>query len=197
MTFDDYFTSTVEYPRDVAENPLPFGTQYNYISSSFLDGFINYVTPVKAYVLARYVGWDEESWIEANNEDDEFNTRDATGKWEKFKPKSKDELFIRMTTKGAISSPHLDYDFQDDVLILSRAGKRSIPTIAGLYTSIWYFFWYDRDCSDCSIGRFSTTDSDEIVIKLFSEYVEKHPVNSLGLPRVIPMHYFDAGWRSG
>lgn len=53
-TIMDYFDDEVDYPSDVALNPLPMNTLYCYISSTFLDGFINYVTPLKVFVLDRY-----------------------------------------------------------------------------------------------------------------------------------------------
>jgi hypothetical protein len=53
-TIMDYFNDEVEYPNDVALNPLPMNTFWSYISSTFLDGFINYVEPLKIYVLDRY-----------------------------------------------------------------------------------------------------------------------------------------------
>lgn len=53
-TIMDYFDDEVEYPNDVALNPLPMNTFWSYISSTFLNGFINYVEPLKVYVLDRY-----------------------------------------------------------------------------------------------------------------------------------------------
>lgn len=49
---------------------------------------------------------------------------------------------------------------QDDVLLLSKNE-----------TNEWWFYWFDRDVSDCCIGRFITDDSDGAVLQLFEEFV--------------------------
>lgn len=53
-TIMDYFNDEIEYPQDVALEPLPINTLWSYISSTFLNGFINYVKPIKVFVLDRY-----------------------------------------------------------------------------------------------------------------------------------------------
>lgn len=192
--FSKYFRDEVEYPRDIAANPLPIGTRYDYVSNTFLNGFINYVSVVKGFVLARYCGWTEQDWIDAQNQDHECQIRNPETRcmeWIKVEPKSKDELFNLVTAKNAISSPKMDCDFQDDVMILAKITTDEDKTL-------WYFFWFDRDCSDCSIGRFLTNDTDEEVIASFTEYVMNHHANDprFGAPREIPLHYFNSGWIS-
>lgn len=51
ITFRDLFPCQEEYPDNVAERGVPQGMFYEYISSSFLDGFVNYVEIFAAYVL--------------------------------------------------------------------------------------------------------------------------------------------------
>ena len=53
-TIMSYFDETVEYPQDIALNPIPMNTLWCYVSSTFLNGFINHVTPLKVFVLDRY-----------------------------------------------------------------------------------------------------------------------------------------------
>lgn len=53
-TIMDYFEDTIDYPNDIALNPIPMNTLWSYVSSTFLNGFINYVTPLKIFVLDRY-----------------------------------------------------------------------------------------------------------------------------------------------
>jgi len=53
-TIMSYFDETVEYPQDIALNPVPMNTLWCYVSSTFLNGFINHVTPLKVFVLDRY-----------------------------------------------------------------------------------------------------------------------------------------------
>lgn len=51
ITFWDLFPSREEYPDNIAERGVPQGTFYKYISSSFLDGLVNYVDIFAAYVI--------------------------------------------------------------------------------------------------------------------------------------------------
>jgi len=128
--FLDYFDDHVEYPGDtVAGNPLPINEFWQYISSTFLDGFINYVDIIEGYQIHRY------------------RAPDVT----------KRENFAKMSEFHSNLSVA-----EDDVLILADA-----RTNDGLY----YFFWFDRDVSDCCIGRFLTEDSREKVLENFRAYV--------------------------
>ena len=55
----DYFEDNIEFPREVAHTMLPYGTVWAYISSTFLNGIINYVKPINYFVLDRYTANDE------------------------------------------------------------------------------------------------------------------------------------------
>jgi len=59
-TIWDYFEDQIEYPRDVVSNPLPYGEVWTYISSTFLNGFINYVKPIKIFLIDRYTPDNED-----------------------------------------------------------------------------------------------------------------------------------------
>jgi len=54
-----YRDHVIDYP-ELDDEILPFGVSWNYISSTFLNGIVNYYEPVSAWVLDRYYG-DEES----------------------------------------------------------------------------------------------------------------------------------------
>lgn len=56
----DYFHSTVDYPKNKVHFPIPYGTMWAYISSTYLNGFINYVRPISVFVLDRYTPKDED-----------------------------------------------------------------------------------------------------------------------------------------
>jgi hypothetical protein len=70
-TIMDYFSDEVEYPSEIAFNILPMNTWWNKVSSTFVNGFINYVKPIKAYVLDRYEADKTEA---IKNIKDEFHT---------------------------------------------------------------------------------------------------------------------------
>jgi hypothetical protein len=186
MNFMDFFTEEIEYPTDVALNPLPIGTHYSYISSTFLDGFINYVTIIKAFVLGRYYRWDEEI-----NHTISIMNPPGSNLWIKRKCITKDDLYRELTKEKATLHANLDSAFQDDVIILAKAGDIEDEG------TCYIFFWYDRDCSDSCIGRFVTKVHESEVVKSFAEYVEselkERGYNTHGA-REIPLHYFGDGW---
>lgn len=54
-----YFPDNIDYPNVLGGEILPDGTLWSYVSSTFLNGFINYIQPVKCYLMNRYRDWDE------------------------------------------------------------------------------------------------------------------------------------------
>jgi len=122
------FPEIVEYNTEDLVSNFRSGVLYSYIGSSFLEGYINHIKPIKAYLLERYRTQGpkfEEKW---NNMEFKFHTKLS--------------------------------DLDDDVLILGETGKH------------YYFFWFDCDVSDCSIGRQGKLNIlKEDMIKWFDEYV--------------------------
>lgn len=188
-----YFTDTVDYPKEIALNILPMDTLWCYISSTFLDGFINYVKVHKAVLLNRYEDWDAK--LDLSEHEIVSINSNATGggfKWENAKGTTKNELFHELTKLDAVYHPKMK-DLQDDVLILAKVGAIEDQ-------NVWMLFWFDLDCSDCCIGRFSTTDSEEEVTAEFLEYartqgerLSREYKGCKEFYREIPNHYF-RGW---
>lgn len=182
-----YFVDTEEYPKEVAVDPIPWGCFWDYISTTFLDGFINYaVDPYtqncgvkSAFLLARYTEWNEK--VPAVDIQDPPNSF----KWTTFEG-TKKEVFEKLIEPGRVCHSKLDSVFQDDVLILAKLAEQR-----------WMVFWYNRDCSDSKIGRFETATKDEEVIADFKfwalnpefEYIKFEQA------REIPVSYFK-GWVS-
>lgn len=180
--FTDLFAIGIEYPGDKigTQGILPIGTLYSYVSHSFLNGLVNYGgKPLLAYVITRYQKWDEPF--------EEPKQISIQGIPQSFRTKR--EVFDALTEEGKGDHGHLGY-FQDDVLLLTKID------------SVYWFFWFDCDVSDCSIGRFKTNLSEEQVKTLFEAYVKKsnakfqsgddEPIEEA---RAIPLHYF-RGWLS-
>lgn len=57
-----YFIEEIHYPGNVAENIMPWGERWNYISHTFLNGFINYCEIVKAVLIERYVKFNQKKF---------------------------------------------------------------------------------------------------------------------------------------
>jgi len=108
--FKEYFSHDVEYP-DPAVDPLPMGTEYSYISSTFLDGWINYVEIVEARLICRYKTQDENFT--------KSSIFDATAK-------SHERYHTNISSLG------------DDVLILAKPKSRHSVSSTGVWWYFWY-----------------------------------------------------------
>lgn len=156
-----YFTNGVDYPNILGGDILPDGTLWSYVSSTFLNGFINYAQPIKCYLMNRYRDWNEE------REDDDLklqHRQPMENKWVDHVFKTKEEIyqFVLKNPTGYIHS-RLDV-FSDDILVLSKV--KDTP-------NKYIFFWFDRDVSDCCIGVFTTEDTEETVVNEFRSYVQE------------------------
>lgn len=139
----DYFDDQVDYPKDIVNNPIPINTCWHYISSTFLNGFVNYIKPEILVLLDRYT-----------SPNDQLVFKEETY--------TKSEL-LELVVNGKLSTAHTNLGmFEDDIIIIGK--DRSNPD-----SDIYMFMYFDMDVSDCSIGRFSTTDDiGDVGTKLFS-----------------------------
>ena len=188
--FWKYFDYSTDYPDNIGFDPLPLGTCYNYVSQTFLNGFINYVKIQKAFVLNRYIDWSMNFEEEDNGEPVELKVMEPKSYEYVTKIcKNKDEVFKCLTF---YSEPHTNLSqFQDDVMILSKA----FDPHDGNNDFVWIFFWFDQDVSDCSIGRFITTDTDEEVINKFTKLANKNYNFGENTARELENRFIN-GWKS-
>ena len=173
---------------------LPFGTSYANVSTAFLDGFINYFKPIKAYCLCNYHSWDEplengEGWEVRLNEVANLRhlqinriDKPKSHPWGTYKFFKKQDLFDAITLPRAVFHLNLS-DFRDDVLLLSQNENKPDEFI---------YFWYNLG-GRCDIGRFKTKDTLEVVISEFERLITA--LDSDNLRKEIPLHTF-AGWLS-
>jgi hypothetical protein len=132
-------------------------------------------------VAGRYHSDDEEINHDINIIED--------SKWVKKHVTTKKEAFDLLTKEGATYHVTPDDQFQDDVHILTKVECEVTGKV------LYYYFWYDRDCSDCCIGRFETTDDEETVVAAFDKAMETTGEYNPHGSRKIPLHYF-RGWIS-
>ena len=183
-TLMKFFNNSVDYPGWSGEI-LSFGTFYDYAGTSILNAFINYVRILSAFVISRYKRWDEII-------DNEISYLEE-GEWKSIDNITKKEAYDLLISKDNVHVK-LDTYFSDDVLVLAKKDG----------TNEFWFFWFDRDCSDFSIGRFKSVLPEEKVIKLFKNYVEEMNIEEnvirtgdvLEECKPIPVSYFK-GWISG
>ncbi len=137
-----YFPNETEYPQVSGSAPiLELGTLWSYISGDFLNGFLNYPTIISGMLVSRYRKPDENLTALA-----------------KFQKASDDDL------------QHTDLGkwFRDDIHLLGREGLGRDYNYKKHPITYWYF-WYDQDVSDCSIGRFVSSDGVEQITELFKQ----------------------------
>ena len=160
-TIWDYFDDNIDYPNEVAHNPLPYGTVWCYISSTFLNGFINYVKPIKVYQIDRYECEDEPKEVKCRYKGDNYTN------WEKITV-TKSEL-RKLVVGEKIKFMHTDLGiFGDDITLLTEIESNKEDD-KGRYM----FFWFDYDVSDCCIGKFETTDTKEEVVQSMINWLDE------------------------
>ena len=145
-TIMEYFHDEVDYPRDVALNPLPMNIFWLYISHTFLNGFINYVVSLKIYVLDRY-------------EDD------------------KTDAILNLPKQSHTKLSQ----FGDDIIVLGKIESDEPGP------NKYMLFWFDMDVSDCGIGRFETTDTNDTVFEALVNWLEEQKLENKG--KVFEKHY--------
>ena len=141
-----YFTEVLHEVPYKQDEVFPYGTLYEYVASWVLDGIVNYPEHVAGAVLAQYSeGTDVLSFSPSSQTVQELRKKVLA--WNK-----EEDVWC-----GSL------YElFDDNVALLSYEEE----------TDAYWLFLYDCDSSDCSIGRFKTTDSREEVLNEFEEYLE-------------------------
>lgn len=140
MHLRDFVRATEEYPGAKLLSGLEHGVFYYYVSSSYLEGIVNYTKPVAGVLLERYDVLD----------------------------RAKAQTIIDTRVVKRIGHPRLEA-FEDDVILLCTPNSTSE---ADGDPNEYYMFWFDRDVSDCCVGRFNSTDTREQVIADFKMWVE-------------------------
>lgn len=161
----DYFEDVIEYPKDIAYNPIPWNIAWTYISSTFLNGFINYIEPIACYVVNRYTQENEDI------SDREVNVCDAGkfGNWDKFTGTKKELIDAIISGNKEVYHTKLNC-FADDIIILAKIEDEFNNEKS---QNKFMFFWFDMDVSDCSIGRIKTEDYEGFVIEALENWLQK------------------------
>jgi hypothetical protein len=163
----DYFDEHIDYPNNIVDNPIPYGTLWSYISSTFLNGFINYVNPVGCYVVNRYT----EETADVTDRNVSVCDKGKFGNWHKFEG-TKLEL-INTIVSGEKEVYHTKLNcFGDDIIIIAKIENELDEE------NKYIFFWFDCDVSDCSIGKFITDDSQELILNSVENWLKETYVDN-------------------
>lgn len=141
-----YLPDSVMYPRGMPWD-FPLHVMQEYVSSSLLNGFINYGTVLSAWLINRYRSLDRPAPEWAADED-----------------RGPKRALVDKFLANERAHPNIGI-LDDDVLILTRC-KHADPKEVE-----YAFFWFDCDVSDCCIGRFKTDDPEADVVARFKAYV--------------------------
>jgi hypothetical protein len=104
MDFFDLFKDSVIYPENIAERGVPQNMILEYVSHTFLNGLINYITPFWSCVLERYRIWkdiDVSQWENCLQEP-HLNLRDFD-----------DDIFVLGETENSFWFFWFDCDVSD------------------------------------------------------------------------------------
>lgn len=172
-TIMNYFDSTQTYPENILHEMLPYGTLWEYVSVDLLNGFVNYGKPLKICVCDRYRTPDYRL-------DNEYNCT----KIELISKIQNNELTLFHTNLRI---------FNDDIILLQKfdASYKQMHDMCEIddveYDELrnmghYILYWFDCDTSDCMIGKFRTTDSEEKVIESFDNYIKDLEFECYNLP---------------
>lgn len=135
----------VEYPK-ITYTMLELGLWHTYISSTFLEGWINYVKPLAARLITRY--------------------RDHTSNFKQSEKFNAGEFGVHTRLR----------DLGDDVLLLAYSEinpKKDYIDEDHPAGKTYWLFWFDCDVSDCCIGRFRTDIPEDQLVNEFEVWAEE------------------------
>lgn len=149
----DYFDKVVEFPTEQIINPFPFGELWHYVSSTYLNGFVNHITDVIAvFQIDRYTAEAEIVKTSYTNE------LSGSTYFEGTKQELRD-----IVRQDIAKFSHTDLNmFADDIIILGHISSNN-----------YVLFYYDCDVSDCKIGKFKTSDSVDDIRQSIINYLDK------------------------
>lgn len=182
QAYHDLFNEAIDYPKICgAVELLPVGTQYNYVSSVFLNGLINMAgTPIAAFGVFAYDDVDGQIGRPVQYKDPA-----NTSIWKRTPEQmTRREVFSLLIEPGRLMHADLN-DLDCCVFVLCRSGQ-----------DVYWAFEFDQDVSDCSVGRFESSLPEEQLIEIFrnraEQFAEYHQVKEVF---EIPQSFF-SGWIS-
>lgn len=154
-TLFSYFDTIIESPVGIAHTMLNYNTLYTNVSSMLLNGFINYVKPIRAFLLDRYT--------DGNATCANVGAYDHEEKFARVTNVRKADLVASLDSgKYAMRNTRLKW-FGDDIVVLAQ-----VEPSVGAYM----FFYFDTDVKYCYIGRFCTDDPRHVVTASLAEWLK-------------------------
>lgn len=143
MMFRELFPNEEQYPENIAERGVPQDTYFQYVSHTFLDGIINYTEVCKGWLVITSGSGSTADHYSDDVAEIEHLSAVYNHQWH-----STFSIFAH--TKAYVK----------------------VVILASTENSHW-FFYYDPDVSDCSIGRCNKERvSDEQFAKGMYDWLE-------------------------
>jgi hypothetical protein len=136
----------IDYPAEEIgkHGGIPPDYCYGYVSSSFLNGLVNYVTEKRVFIINRY-GLEPKD--QNSSKYPPLDTAAVTKKYQELADKMAETHHPRLGTTDS-----------DDAILF------------GTTEDCYWIFWFDCDCSDCFIWRIYKETAEctyEQLIELF------------------------------
>jgi len=163
----DYFDNHIDYPNNIVDNPIPYGTLWSYVSSTFLNGLINYVNPIGCYVVNRYT----EETADISDRKVCICNKGKFVNWYNFEGTKLELINALISGEKEIYHTNLSC-FEDDIVIIAKIENELDEE------NKYIFFWFDYDVSDCSIGKFITDDSQELILNSVENWLKETYVDN-------------------
>lgn len=176
--------SHYDYPgEEIAQHGgIPQDTAYQFVSSSFLNGLVNYAGIKQAFLVNRY-GVDRRG-------DDDY---DGDTDWNEIDSSLPmvDQYQLRAAQLG--SNPHLSKIgtiHSDDVFLFGET------------PSDYWVFYYDCDCSDCDVARLSKESFPDLTYEILvksrlDRWIEIRKDENPIVVEIAPEKKGNFGWISG
>ena len=149
-------TDDFEYASSHIEESggIPQDTTYTYVSNTFLNGLVNYGSNHRPFLIARY-GIKEET--------DTGGTVNAISRViDRLDSQDQQVAEVRRLYQDyadlAMGKTHPEFTGDDWLVFYSTC-------------SSWIVMWYDQDCSDCSIERYSKESCSDVGIETLDQFI--------------------------
>lgn len=168
------YVDTIEYPsEDLLVDGIKDGNSFDYVSTTYLNGFINYVNLIDAYMIRRYKELTK-NLLKANRSVDELT-------WEGSCELVDNEL----EDASHIHFKHTTSKYDDMLILAKQAGS-------------YWVFWVDCDSSDCCLARmpestFNSVDEAREALKIAALQFSEPGNTEEEKIKQIPTRFFN-GW---
>ncbi|KKK82486.1 hypothetical protein LCGC14_2802880, partial [marine sediment metagenome] len=113
--YNGTFPTVEEYPENIAERGVPQDMYYRYVSSTFLDGLINYTEPIKGYLVYKQSGSNADHYSNDMYEMEQLIGIHERTWHSKFRLFAHSKLYIRVAVLAETKGSYWMFLYDPDV----------------------------------------------------------------------------------